>query len=295
VVHLQWKLADWGGVRWALPRLEVALEACRRPTIVTLHDVYERHGFRDRWLHPAALGLRRLAVRSRWLVVHSREEVRRLGTLVAASRVHVVPHFVEERPPLPDREAAKATLGLSGRRVITLMGFMTRRKGHALVVDALPLLPPDVVAIFAGAPISGREARGQELEAHARQLGVSDRVRFTGYVPDAELVTILAATDVAVSPFRDMSASGSVSTWISTGRPMVTSALPAFQEYEALSPGSMRMVDPLTAAGLAARVNEVLASGPPVVDPAVLRLAELLATPRVVELYVELYRAAARR
>ncbi len=69
VVHLQWKLADWGGPRWALPRLEVALQACRRPVVVTLHDVYERATFGERWLEPAALGLRRLSLRSRTLVV----------------------------------------------------------------------------------------------------------------------------------------------------------------------------------------------------------------------------------
>jgi glycosyltransferase involved in cell wall biosynthesis len=293
VVHLQWKLADWGGPRWALPRLEVALAACRRPLVVTLHDVYPRRTFGERWLEPAALGLRRLGLRAGALVVHGEEERRRLAGLVPAGRVRVVPHFVEGRPPLPDREAARAVLGLAGRRVVTLQGFMTRRKGHRLVLEALPLLPADVVAIFAGAPIEGREARSDELVRLARDLGVADRVRFTGYVSDAELTTILAATDVALCPYREMSASGSVSTWISTGRPLVTSGLPQFREYEALAPGSMRIVDPLTAPALAARVAEVLAAPPPDPDPPVASLRAQLATPRVVERYVELWRAAA--
>jgi glycosyltransferase involved in cell wall biosynthesis len=293
VIHLQWKLAEWGGVRWALPRLEVVLETCRRPTVVTLHDVYERTTFAERWLEPAALGLRRLALRSRTLVVHGAEERRRLGSLVPPARVSVVPHFVEERPELPERNAAKASLGLVDRRVITLQGFMTRRKGHRLVLEALRLLPPDVTAIFAGAPIEGREARGQELEADARELGVADRARFTGYVPDEELITIMAATDVALCPFREMSASGSVSTWISTGRPLVTSGLPQFHEYDALAPGSMRMVDPLTPEALAARITDTLAERRDV-DPAVARLRTLLAAPRVVERYLDVYRAAAR-
>ena len=56
-----------------------------------------------------------------------------------------------------------------------------------------------------------------------------------------------------------MSASGSVSTWIATGRPIVTSGLPQFHEYDALSPGSMRMVDPLDGEALAARIADVLA------------------------------------
>lgn len=291
VVHLQWKLADWGGPRWALPHLEVVLQACRRPITVTLHDVYERATFGERWLEPGAIGVRRLGARSRTVVVHGAEERRRLGSLVPAARVSVVPHFVEERPPLPDRDTAKAELGLAGRRVITLQGFMTRRKGHRLVLETLPLLPPDVVAIFAGSPIEGREARGQELEAFAAELGVADRVRFAGYVPDQRLTTILAATDVALCPFREMSASGSVSTWISTGRPIVTSALPQFREYDALAPGAMRMVDPLTPEGLRDRIVDTLAQGR-LADPAVERLRTVLAAPRAVERYLDVYRHA---
>lgn len=212
MVHLQWKLADWGGPRWALAHLEVVLQACRRPAVVTLHDVYEPAGVRS-WLEPTALGIRRLAIRSRTLVVHGEEERRRLASLVPLSRVALAPHFVETRPPLADREVAKAELGLAGKHVITLQGYMTKRKGHRTAMEALQLLPPDVVAIFAGSPIEGREARGRELEAYAAELGVADRVRFTGYVPDDELARILAATDVALCPFREMSASGSVSTW----------------------------------------------------------------------------------
>ena len=294
VVHLQWKLADWGGPRWALPRLEVVLQACRRPTVVTLHDVYEPAGLRDRWLEPTALGIRRLAIRSRTLVVHGEEERRRLASLVPPTRVSTVPHFVETRPPLEDRDAAKAALGLAGRRVITLQGYMTKRKGHRVALEALRLLPADVIAIFAGSPIEGREARGQELRAYAEELGVTDRVRFTGYVPDDELARILAATDVALCPFREMSASGSVSTWISTGRPIVTSGLPQFREYDAIAPGAMRMVDPLTGEALAARIVSTLAEGR-LTDPAVERLATQLATARTADRYLDVYRIAARR
>jgi glycosyltransferase involved in cell wall biosynthesis len=227
-------------------------------------------------------------------VVHSAEERRRLAGLAPERMCAVVPHFVEERDLPAGREAAKARLGLGARRVISLVGFMTRRKGHRLVLEALPLLPADVTAVFAGAPIEGRKARGEELEAYARELGVADRVVFTGYVAEDVLGTILAATDVALCPFRDMSASGSLSTWISTGRPIVTSDLPAFREYDALVPGSMRTFSPLTAEGLATAVRTVL-DGPLLdVDPAVGRLRQLLALPRMGERYVDVYRVAAR-
>ncbi len=293
VVHLQWKLADWGGPRWALPRLEVVLQACRRPTVVTLHDVLARPRWQDRWMDPAALGTRRLALRSRTLLVHGEEERRRLRGLVPADRVSVVPHFVEPSRTLAPQDEAKAALGLAGRRVVTLQGYLTRRKGHRVALEALRLLPPDVVAVFAGSPIEGREARGRELEAYAADLGVADRVRFTGWVSDAELAQIMAATDVALCPFREMSASGSVSTWISTGRPLVTSGLRQFHEYDALVPGAMRIVDPLTAEALAAEIARTIAEGR-LVDPRVERLAELLALTRTAERLLDVYRAAMR-
>jgi glycosyltransferase involved in cell wall biosynthesis len=295
VVQIQWKSPDWGGPYRALPRLEVFLAACRRPVVVTLHDVYPREGWRNRWANAGAIGLRRLSLGAAWVVVHSNEEAGRLKGVIPGSKLDVVPHFVEKRAPLPDRAAAKAALGLDGCRVISLVGFMTKRKGHRMVMEALRELPPDVMAIFVGAPIEGREVRGQELRHYAAQLGVEDRVRFTGYVSESELRQVMAATDVAVCPFRDMSASGSVSTWISTGRPIVSSDLPAFREYDALSRGSMRMFSPYTADALAAKLGATLEAGLGPIDPAVDRLRRRLATPRVVERYLDVYRVAAAR
>ncbi len=293
VVHIQWKPPDWGGRYRALSRLEVFLAACRRPVVVTLHDVYPREGWRERWTDPGGIALRRLSLGCSWIVVHSDEEALRLKGMVPASKLDVVPHFVEERPPLPDAAEAKVELGLDGCRVITLVGFMTKRKGHRLVMEALRELPPDVIAIFVGSPIEGRESRGDELREYAAELGVADRVRFTGYISDHELEQVMAATDLALCPYRDMSASGSVSTWISTGRPIVSSDLPAFREYNALAPGSMRTFSPYTAEALAAKVAERLGAGVGPTDPAVERLRRKLATPRVVERYLDVYRAAA--
>ncbi|MFO1540961.1 MAG: glycosyltransferase [Chloroflexota bacterium] len=295
VVEVQWQLADWGGVRRAVPRVAAFLLLCRRPLVVTLHDVYPRTGFADRWLAPAAICVRLLARRARALVVHDAEEERRLATFLRTDRVRVVPHFVETLPDLPARAAAKAELGLAGRRVVTLQGYMTRRKGHALVLEALRSLPDDVTAIFAGATIAGRDARADELRARAAELGVTDRVVFTGWVSDERLRTILAATDVALAPYQEMSASGSLSTWIASGRPIVASGLPQMRAYAALVPGALRIADPCTPATIAAAVGALLAEPPPDPDPAVARLADLLALPRIAVRYAQVWQGAAGR
>lgn len=292
VVHLQWKLADWDP-RWGgVPRMEVVVASLRRPLVVTMHDVFERSGRWERRLSPAAIGLRRLAHHARRLVVHSEEERERLDGLVPHHKVAVVPHFVEVRTEAPDRTAARETLDVADRRVVTLLGYITKRRGHRLVIDALTDLPPDVTALFVGSTIDGRDHVARDLEAHARDVGVADRVRFMGYVSDEQLAQVLAATDVALCPFRTMSASGALATWISSGRPIVASDLAPVRELDALEPGSLHRFHPYAPAPLAERIAATLDMATDSPDPRVLALAARLATPRMVDRYIGIYRAA---
>lgn len=294
-VHLQYKVADWDPRLGGIPRVEAVLRELHAPLVVTLHDVFERRGLRERWLSPSALGLRRLGLAAGRLVVHADEERRRLDGLLPARKIEVVPHFVEP-VALPDRTAARHALHVEGRRVISLLGTMTKRRGHRLVLDALTRLSDDVVALFAGAPIEGRDHLERDLVAHARVLGVAGRVRFLGYVDDATLGQVLAATDVGLCPFREMSASGALATWIAVGCPIVVSDLPAIRELDALEPGALHRFAPYAPAVLAAAVERALAgatvTGEP--DGRVQALAARLATPLAVERYVALYRAVSR-
>lgn len=295
VVHLQWKLADWGPRVGGIPRMELVLRSLRRPVVITMHDVFAREGQWERLMSPAALGLRRLGAVATSLVVHSDEERSRLAGLVPASKVEVVPHFVEVRPALPDRAVAREALGVSDQRVVTLLGYMTKRRGHRLVIDALPGLDPEVTALFVGSPIEGREHVGAALEEHAVEIGVSDRVRFLGYLPEEQLEQVLAATDIALCPFRDMSASGALATWISSGRPIVVSDLAPFRELKAMQPGALHIFEPYEAESLARCISATLQVATDERDPDVEALAQRLATPRIVERYVGIYRAAASR
>ncbi len=244
VVHVQWKTADWDPRFGGIPRLEVVLRSLRRPLVVTMHDVFVSQGRWARRLSPTALGIRRLAHAATSLVVHSEDERSRLVGLVPAAKVEVVPHFVEIRPSLPDRAAARRELGLGDQRVVTLLGTITKRRGHRLVIDAMTGLPSDVTALFVGSNIEGRDHVRLELEQHAADVGVADRVRFLGYLPEGELEQVLVATDVALCPFRVMSASGALATWISAGRPIVTSDLAPFRELDALAPGALQPFAP---------------------------------------------------
>jgi glycosyltransferase involved in cell wall biosynthesis len=295
VVHLQYKVADWNPRLGGMPRLEVALQSMRRPLVVTLHDVYAPESRWQRTIAPKTLGMRRVGMAATSLVVHSEEERTRVAGRLPGDKVEVVPHFVERRPELPDRQHSRAALDVSDRRVITLLGHIIKRRGHRLVIDALKELPENVVALFVGSPLKDREYIEEGFREYAEKAGMSERVRFMGYVPDEELEQILVATDVALCPFRYMSASGALSTVISAGRPIVTSDLPQFRELVAIEPGSLHPFTPYDSSALAAAVTHTLETATDQPDPHVMALARRLSTPRIVDRYVGLYRAAASR
>jgi glycosyltransferase involved in cell wall biosynthesis len=294
VVHVQWKTADWDPRFGGIPRLEVVLRSLRRPLVVTMHDVFVPQGRWSRRISPIALGIRRLAHAATSLVVHSEDERVRLDGFAPAGKVEVVPHFVEVRRSLPDRAVARAKLGLADRRAVTLLGTITKRRGHRLVIDAVAKLPSDITALFVGSSIEGRDHVRLELEEHAAQVGVADRVRFLGYLPEDELEEVLVATDVALCPFRAMSASGALATWISAGRPIVASDLAPIRELEALAPGALQAFAPYEPEPLAERIREALELSPAGQHAPVVALARRLATPRIMERYLGLYRAAAQ-
>jgi len=104
---------------------------------------------------------------------------------------------------------------------------------------------------------------------------------------------VLAATDVALAPYRSMSASGALATLISAGRPIVTSDLPQFRELDTLVPGAFHTFTPYRGEALAAAIEAALAVASDEPDPHVRMLAERVSTARVVDRYTGLYRAAA--
>lgn len=293
VVHVQWKVADWNPRLGGIARLEVALRSMDRPTVFTLHDVYNPEHRWQRWVTPEALGLRRLGRAASAVVVHSQEERRRLGRRVPTHKVEIVPHFVEDRPSLPDRATARAALDVEGRRVISLLGHVIKRRGHRLVIEALRELPDDVVALFVGAPIVGRDYMVDQFKEWAVKQGVEDRVRFTGYVSEEVLEQVLVATDVALCPYRSMSASGALATLISAGRPIVASDLPQLREMAAMVPDALHLFTPYTAEALAPVIASALEAATDEPDPHVQALARRLSTAHIVDRYVGIYRAAA--
>ena len=89
------------------------------------------------------------------------------------------------------RDAARAKLGLPiSQKLLLSVGHLIERKGHYIAIDALPLLPADVMLLIAG---SGPERNA--LQARAEKLGVAQRVRFAGVIPQTDLKWWYSAAD----------------------------------------------------------------------------------------------------
>lgn len=91
-------------------------------------------------------------------------------------------------------------LDLGDRKVLLTVARLAPRKGHDVVIKALPAIVeehPDTVYLIAG---SGGERAS--LEALAERAGVEDHVVFLGYVPDSDLPDLYATADLFVMPNR---------------------------------------------------------------------------------------------
>ena len=79
------------------------------------------------------------------------------------------------------RETAREKLGIGEEEFVLLsVGEMTENKNHRLALQALALLPEKPIRYV----LVGRGERMEDLRAQARELGITDRVIFTGYRDD---------------------------------------------------------------------------------------------------------------
>ena len=224
-------------------------------------------------------------------VVCSPQEATRLAGLHAGP-VEVVPHVVERRR-LPERSRARRSLGLDTGRVVTLLGWVQARKGHDLAVAALPLLPPDVTLVLAGATAPGHEGLPERLRQAAREAGVADRLRITGWLDEEALDAHLAATDLALCPYRTIAASGSLATWLAADRPVLAFDVAYLRTLTADAPGAVATFGTWSPDALAAAATALLA-GPDDPGPR-RRLAAALSPARTADRHLAVYRRVLAR
>ncbi len=235
-------------------RIAAALESA--PVVVV-----EEHSVRENadWARPALE--RFLGPRTDCALVVSNAVLRAVAGADPASarrRSEVIPNPVNARrlrPLRPPREV-RAELDLPKRaRLVVHAGRMDGArglKGQDILIQAIAQLPPGspdmMFALIGDGP--GRPA----LESLARELGVSDRLRFPGWRRD--IADFLAAADLFAFPSRREGMPVALMEAMWMGLPIIASDLPANREV--LQEGECgRLVSPESPAALAAALAEL--------------------------------------
>ena len=126
---------------------------------------------------------------------------------VTEAHVSMIPPGYDDNRFYPvsaaSRNAVRQRLGFEGKVVLAL-GRLARNKGYDLLIDAFSLVAtriPDAMLHLAvgGTTLNpGEQKIFDELKAQAAALGLTERIKFSGFVADADLPDYYRAADVFV-------------------------------------------------------------------------------------------------
>jgi glycosyltransferase involved in cell wall biosynthesis len=116
---------------------------------------------------------------------------------------------------------------------VSILAALAPHKGHICflrmarqVLDALPRTTFHIV----GSSTSGDKEHAAELRRLAAELGIAERVRFWGFVPDEAARNILCASDLFVLPTREEGFGLSVAEAQACQVPVLASAIQPLDE-----------------------------------------------------------------
>ncbi len=255
VVHIQYHPHFCG--YWRTPsqvwRFRDFLNSFSKPVVVTVHDLLDERPFR-----PCSSGFKGFVYRyflTPFLDATPAGNFVRGGFLKPAHRLIV--HWsgpaemlealgVEPRriftlyPGVPAMEGRESDLPshvsewLKSRRTLGMIGFVRPNKGFETVFQALARLPGDIGLLAIGGIPKGDEAYFNHLRSLIESQGLSGRVMFTNFLPNAEAQASLKACRLILLPYAPSmdTASYGLSYALSSGVPVLTSDAPYFRELE---------------------------------------------------------------
>ncbi|MEO0407545.1 MAG: glycosyltransferase family 4 protein [Cyanobacteria bacterium P01_A01_bin.135] len=124
-------------------------------------------------------------------------------------KIHIIPGGVDTQrfQPSHSRQQAREALGWPGDRFIL---FTPRRLVHRMGLDVLLQAIAQLESEDIWLAIAGKGALREALEAQATALGLGERVKFLGFVPDGELSIAYQAADLAIMPSQSLEGFGLV-------------------------------------------------------------------------------------
>lgn len=265
VLNLQYQAAAYGmhpAVHF-LPR-----PSARPPVVVTFHDL------RVPYLFPKAGPLRwqivrMLARRADGVIVTNQEDYLRLEREIPLARLALIPigsNIPPEPPPGYDRAAERARWGVGPDDLLLgYFGFLNESKGGEELIRALALLvewgvPAHLLMVGGrvGTSDPTNRAYAALIDGLIAELGLAERVHWTGYTDPQAVSAGLLATDVCVLPYRDGVSfrRGTLHACLTHGRAIVTTH-PAVPLPEVRDGENMLLVPPRDARALTEAILRV--------------------------------------
>ena len=204
------------------------LEELEKPVVVSLHTVLPKPTDEHRAV------ARRICERADAVVVLSQtgKDILVAEYGVDPEKLRVIHHGV---PDVPFRatDAAKAKFGVSGRKVISTFGLISRGKGLEYGIDAMQAIVarhPDALYLILGQTHPNvRRHEGEsyrtELLRRIDDLGLGENVKLVDrYLPFDELLDYLAATDIYLTPYLNpvQIVSGTLAYAVGAGKAIVS-------------------------------------------------------------------------
>ena len=241
VLNIQYQTAAYG-MHPAINLLPLRLRmGTRYRTAVTFHDL------KAPYLFPKAGPLRwwvnlALARRSDAVIVTNAEDFARLSTYSFIRSLSLIPIGSNIHPEPPagyDREAWRARWGLGPDDILlSYFGFLNESKGAETLVRALDKLVQstsnlqypisNIQLMMVGGKVGSSDPTNvaylKRIESLIEELGLTDRVFWTGYTPQPEVSANLLASDICVLPYRDGASfrRGSFMAALAHGLPIVS-------------------------------------------------------------------------
>jgi len=145
----------------------------------------------------------RWAFRRAGRVIAVSEDLRQFAIThgVAEERTATIPNGIDRKTFFPrDRQAARVKHGLiPDRKVIVSAGELIEAKGHHVAAKGLRALLDegmDAELLIVGATARGGSRFEETLRRTVAELGLTERVRFIGFVDRASMAELLSAADV---------------------------------------------------------------------------------------------------
>jgi glycosyltransferase involved in cell wall biosynthesis len=175
------------------------------------------------------------------------------------NKIHIIPGGVNINwfQPNLSRQAARQQLGWpENRRILFTSRRLVQRVGIDKLLEALAIIKPQIPDIWLA--IAGRGHTQAALQQQVTELGLTDNVKFLGFLPDEQLPIAYQAAELTIMPSQSFEGFGlAIIESLASGTPVLCTPIGGMPEI--LSSFSPDLITTsTTASAIAEKLTEIL-------------------------------------